>query len=101
MAWLDEKAHGEERAYKARQLALQERNDLKTSISLGFALVALIISGLALYRSSWPQNTSTPPGGLVFDDADAVSHHGLVAQTVRAGRFPRHLGTQSQIIGGP
>jgi len=30
--WLDDKAH----AYRARQLALQERNDLKTSISLGF-----------------------------------------------------------------
>jgi hypothetical protein len=60
-AWLDEKAHGEERAYKARQLALQERNDLKTSISLGFALIALVISGVALYRSSWPQNIPTPP----------------------------------------
>ena len=62
-AWLDEKAHGEERAYRARQLALQERNDLKTSISLGFALVALIISGVALYRS-WPQNISTTPPAL-------------------------------------
>ena len=60
-AWLDEKAHGEERFYRARQLALQERADLKTSISLGFALVALIISGAALYFSIRPQNTSTPP----------------------------------------
>ena len=50
-AWLDDKAHGEERAYRARQLALQERNDLKTSISLGFALVALIIS-VSMYSAA-------------------------------------------------
>ncbi|MGY4369216.1 hypothetical protein ACVW1A_005281 [Bradyrhizobium sp. LB1.3] len=53
-AWLDEKANGEERVYRARQLALQERNDRRSNISLVVSVVAVIIAGLALYRS-WPQ----------------------------------------------
>jgi hypothetical protein len=59
-AWLDEKAHGEERAYRARQLALQERNDQRSNISLVVSVIAVIIAGLALYRS-WPQSIPTPP----------------------------------------
>ena len=58
--WLDEKANGEERAYRARQLALQERNDRRSNFTLVFSVVAVIISALALYRS-WPQNIPTPP----------------------------------------
>ena len=59
-AWLDEKANGEERAYRARQLALQERNDRISNFTLVVSVVAVIISALALYRS-WPQNIPTPP----------------------------------------
>jgi hypothetical protein len=33
-AWLDEQANSEERAYRARQLALQERNDRRGNISV-------------------------------------------------------------------
>lgn len=59
-AWLDERANGEERAYRARQITLQERNDRRSNISLAIAIVAVMISALALYRS-WPQNAPTPP----------------------------------------
>lgn len=63
-AWLDEQANAEERAFKTRQIALQERNDLRSNISLAIAVVAVFISALALYRS-WPQNTSTPPSAPI------------------------------------
>src|SRR5437764_334586 len=59
-AWLDEQAHGEEREYRARQLALQVRNDWRGNISVGIALAALAISALALYRSG-SQNVSPSP----------------------------------------
>ena len=55
-AWLDEKENGEERAYRARQLVLQEKNDRRGNISVAIALLALLISAAALYRS-WPQNS--------------------------------------------
>jgi ABC-type uncharacterized transport system permease subunit len=50
-AWLDEQANAEERAYRARQLTLQERNDFRSNISLLIAVVAVIISAVALYRT--------------------------------------------------
>lgn len=59
-AWLDERANADDRAYKARQLTLQERNDRRSNISLVISLAAVIIAALALYRS-WPQTTPTPP----------------------------------------
>ena len=63
--WLDEKANNEARAYKARQLALQERNDHGSNFPLVVSVVAVIIAALALYRSwpqdpSWPQDIPTP-----------------------------------------
>ena len=58
--WLDEKANDEARAYRARQLALQERNDHGSNFSLVVSVVAVIIAALALYRS-WPQDIPTPP----------------------------------------
>jgi hypothetical protein len=45
--WLDEKEHGEDRAYKAEQLKLQRRNDLKSTIALMVAGLALIVSAFA------------------------------------------------------
>ena len=50
-AWLDEQANAEERAYRARQLTLQERNDFRSNISLLIAVIAVIISAVALYRT--------------------------------------------------
>jgi hypothetical protein len=61
-AWLDERARGEERAYRAQQLILQKRNDLRGNLSLAIAFLAVVISALALYRT-WPpavsHNTTT------------------------------------------
>ena len=45
--WLDEKEHGEDRAYKAEQLKLQCRADLKSTIALVVAGLALIVSAFA------------------------------------------------------
>jgi hypothetical protein len=58
--WLDEKANDEARAYRARQLGSQERNDHGSNFSLVVSVVAVIIAALALYRS-WPQDVPTPP----------------------------------------
>jgi hypothetical protein len=44
--WLDEQAHGEDRTYRAEQLKLQRRADLKSTI-------ALILSGIAIAISVW------------------------------------------------
>jgi hypothetical protein len=49
--WLDEKANDEARAYRARQLGSQERNDHGSNFSLVVSVVAVIIAALALYRS--------------------------------------------------
>ena len=43
--WLDEKEHGEDRAYKAEQLKLQRRADLKSTIALVVARLALTHAG--------------------------------------------------------
>jgi hypothetical protein len=43
---LDEQEHGEDRTYRAEQLKLQHRADLKTTI-------ALILSGIAILISIW------------------------------------------------
>ena len=64
--WLDEKVNDEARAYRARQLALQDRNDRRSNFSLVVSVVAVIIAALALYRSwpqdrSWRQDIPTPP----------------------------------------
>jgi hypothetical protein len=45
--WLDEKEHGEDRAHKAEQLNLQRRADLKSTIALVVAALALIVSAYA------------------------------------------------------
>jgi len=45
--WLDEQEHGEDRAYKAEQLKLQRRADLKSTIALMVAGLALIVSAVA------------------------------------------------------
>jgi len=57
--WLDEKANDEARAHRARQLALQERNDRRSNFSLVVSVAAVIIAALAHYRS-WPQDITTP-----------------------------------------
>lgn len=46
--WLDEKEHGEDRAYRAEQLKLQRRNDLKSTIALVMSGLALIVSAFAV-----------------------------------------------------
>jgi hypothetical protein len=45
--WLDEKEHGEDRAHKTEQLNLQRRADLKSTIALVVAALALIVSAYA------------------------------------------------------
>ena len=44
--WIDEQERGEDRVYRAEQLRLQRRGDLKTT-------VALILSGIAIVVSIW------------------------------------------------
>lgn len=45
--WLDEQEHGEDRAHKSEQLKLQRRADLKSTIALIVAGLALIVSAYA------------------------------------------------------
>jgi hypothetical protein len=45
--WLDEHEHGEDLGYKAEQLKLQRRADLKSTIALVVAGLALIVSDFA------------------------------------------------------
>ena len=45
--WIDEKEHGEDRNYKVEQLKLQHRADLKSTIALVVAGLALIVSAYA------------------------------------------------------
>jgi hypothetical protein len=47
--WLDEKEHGEDRVYKAEQLKLQRRADLKSTVALMVAGLALIVSAYAAF----------------------------------------------------
>ena len=44
--WIDAQERGEDRVYRAEQLRLQRRGDLKTT-------VALILSGIAIVVSIW------------------------------------------------
>jgi hypothetical protein len=48
-AYVDEKEHGEERSYRAAQLSLQKRADIKGTIALLISFGALAISAAALY----------------------------------------------------
>jgi hypothetical protein len=48
--WLDEQEHGEDRAHKSEQLKLQRRADLKSTIALIVAGLALVVSAYAARR---------------------------------------------------
>jgi hypothetical protein len=48
-AYVDEKEHGEERSYRAAQITLQKRADIKGTIALLISFGALAISAAALY----------------------------------------------------
>jgi hypothetical protein len=69
-AYVDEKEHGEERSYRAAQISLQKRADIKGTIALLISLGALAISAAALYftyesqlhgRSPSPPPAATAP----------------------------------------
>ena len=51
--WLDEKAHGEDRKFKAEQLRLQRRADWKGTIAVVVSLVALAVSGGGIYFTNF------------------------------------------------
>lgn len=48
---LDEKEHGEDRTYRAEQLKLQRRSDLKSTL-------ALILSGIAILVSIFAKHSN-------------------------------------------
>jgi hypothetical protein len=50
--WLDEQEHGEDRTYRAEQLKLQRRADLKTTIALILSAIAIVISVWAKYSQT-------------------------------------------------
>jgi len=54
-AWLDDQEHGEDRRFKAEQLRLQRRSDLKSTISLVVAALALLVSIFAALEKIEPR----------------------------------------------